>query len=97
MLDNAKNIHDIVKVHAEFETIHPFLDGNGRIGRAIMFKQCLQNNLFPIIINNVSKRFYYDSLKHYQSTGKIDLLESFVKEQQKFFEKKYQKYLNSKK
>jgi Fic family protein len=91
--NEIKTINDITKFHAQFETIHPFLDGNGRIGRGIMFKQCIQNNLFPIIINNVSKKFYYDGLLHFQQTGKIDLLSSFFKEQGRFFEKKYEKYL----
>ncbi|MDR2461744.1 MAG: Fic family protein [Mycoplasmataceae bacterium] len=91
----TKTFDDIVEFHAKFESIHPFLDGNGRIGRGIMFKQCLQNNLTPIIVNNESKKFYYDGLKHYQLNGKIDLLKDFFKEQQEYFEKEYKKYLNS--
>lgn len=89
-------IEQITEFHAKFESIHPFLDGNGRIGRGIILKQCLENNLFPIIINNIFKNFYYDGLKRFQQTGNIDLLLIFFNEQQKIFEKKYDKYFRLK-
>ena len=57
---------DIVKFHSEFEKIHPFQDGNGRVGRIIMFKECLKNNIVPFIIMDKDKLFYYRGLNEYQ-------------------------------
>ena len=58
-------IEDIIDFHYRFEKIHPFQDGNGRVGRLIMLKECLKNNLVPIIINDDFKLFYYRGLKEY--------------------------------
>lgn len=60
-------IKDIIEFHARFEKIHPFQDGNGRIGRIIMFKECLKNNIVPFIIQDADKLFYYRGLKEYKS------------------------------
>ncbi|MBQ9298091.1 MAG: Fic family protein [Clostridia bacterium] len=60
-------IKEIIEFHYRFETIHPFQDGNGRIGRIIMFKQCLKNNIIPFIIQDADKLFYYRGLKEYKS------------------------------
>lgn len=58
---------EIIEFHYRFETIHPFQDGNGRIGRIIMFKECLKNNIIPFIIQDTDKLFYYRGLKEYKS------------------------------
>lgn len=63
-------IEDIIKFHSEFEKIHPFQDGNGRVGRIIMFKECLKNNIVPFIILDKDKLFYYRGLNEYQHNGK---------------------------
>ena len=60
------NIKEIIEFHARFEKIHPFQDGNGRVGRMIMFKECLKNNIIPFIIFDKDKLFYYRGLKEYQ-------------------------------
>ena len=60
-------IKEIIEFHHRFESIHPFQDGNGRIGRIIMFKECLKNNIVPFIIQDADKLFYYRGLKEYKS------------------------------
>ncbi len=60
-----KNLDDILEFHVEFERIHPFQDGNGRVGRLIMFKECLKYNLVPFIIEDNIKLFYYRGLKEW--------------------------------
>lgn len=53
---------DILDFHVQFERIHPFQDGNGRVGRLITFKECLKNNIVPFIIEDKIKMFYYRGL-----------------------------------
>ena len=60
-------IKEIIEFHAKFEKIHPFQDGNGRIGRIIAFKECLKNNIVPFIILDKDKLFYYRGLNQYQN------------------------------
>jgi Fic family protein len=60
------NIEDIVAFHAEFEYIHPFQDGNGRVGRLIAFKECLRWNIIPFIIEDSKKAFYYRGLTNWR-------------------------------
>lgn len=62
-------IKNIIEFHARFEKIHPFQDGNGRVGRIIIFKECLKNNIIPFIILDKDKVFYYRGLKEYQNGG----------------------------
>jgi len=58
-------LEDIVEFHHKFESIHPFQDGNGRVGRIIMFKECLANGILPFIIDHEHKLFYYRGLKEF--------------------------------
>lgn len=57
-----KNLDDILDFHTRFEAIHPFQDGNGRVGRLIMFKECLANAIVPFIITDELRWFYYRGL-----------------------------------
>jgi Fic family protein len=58
---------NIVEYHYRFEKIHPFQDGNGRVGRLIMFRECLRNNIIPFIIDDSHKQFYYRGLKEFET------------------------------
>ena len=60
-----KSLEDILDFHVRFEQIHPFQDGNGRVGRLIMFKECLANNIVPFIITDDLKLFYYRGLREW--------------------------------
>ena len=60
-----KSFEDILDLHYRFEMIHPFQDGNGRVGRLIMFKECLANGIVPFIITDELKMFYYRGLREW--------------------------------
>ena len=60
-----KSIEDIIDLHRRFEVIHPFQDGNGRVGRLVMFKECLANGIVPFIITDELKMFYYRGLQEW--------------------------------
>jgi Fic family protein len=60
-------VEDIIEFHYLFESIHPFQDGNGRVGRIILFKECLKNDIIPFIIDEEHKLFYYKGFKEYKS------------------------------
>ena len=72
LIDNYNAIEkptldDILNFHYRFESIHPFQDGNGRVGRLIMFKECLKNGYVPFIIDEEHKMFYYRGLKEWEN------------------------------
>ena len=62
-----KTFEDVLDFHVKFERIHPFQDGNGRVGRLIMFKECLKYNIVPFIIEDNLKMFYYRGLKEWNN------------------------------
>ncbi len=67
---NSKNeitVNDVIALHAEFEHIHPFQDGNGRVGRLVALKECLRHNIIPFIIEDSKKHFYYRGLSEWRS------------------------------
>ena len=85
--NNLKNItlEDIIEFHFRFEKIHPFGDGNGRVGRIIMFKECLKNNIMPFIILDSDKTYYIRGLKEYKN-DKMFLIDT-IKNEQDIYEK----------
>ena len=78
-----KTFEDILDFHVKFERIHPFQDGNGRVGRLIMFKECLKYNIVPFIIEDNLKMFYYRGLKEW-SNEKGYLTDTYLTAQDKY-------------
>ena len=78
-------LEDIIEFHVRFERIHPFGDGNGRVGRIIMFKECLKSNIMPFIILDNSKSYYMRGLKEYEN-DKMYLIDT-IKNEQDIYEK----------
>lgn len=91
-------LEDILDVHVRFERIHPFQDGNGRVGRIIIFKECLKHNIVPFIIEDNLKFFYYRGLKEWDNE-KGYLMDTCLTAQDRYkayldyFEIKYEKYV----
>ena len=73
-------IEDIIDFNYKFELIHPFGDGNGRVGRMIMFRECLRNNIMPFIVLDNDKPFYMRGLKNYKN-DKLFLIDTIKHEQ----------------
>ena len=85
-------LEDIVDFHYRFERIHPFGDGNGRVGRIIMFKECLKNNIMPFIVLDDDKPYYLRGLKEYEK-DKMFLMDT-IRYEQDLYEKICEKFLD---
>ena len=85
-------LEDIIEFHVRFEIIHPFGDGNGRVGRMIMFKECLKNNIVPFIVLDKDKPYYMRGLKEYKN-DKIFLVDT-IKNEQDIYQKVCEELLN---
>ena len=92
--NSLKNItiEDIIDFHYRFELIHPFGDGNGRVGRMIMFKECLKNNIMPFIVLDSDKPYYMRGLKNYKE-DKMFLIDT-IKHEQDLYENVAKDMLN---
>lgn len=78
----------LAELHARYECIHPFQDGNGRTGRLIIFRECLKNKIVPLIIEDSNRNEYIEALKAYrEEENLLQLVELFNKEQETYFEK----------
>ena len=86
--ESKKDIYAIADFHQKFEHIHPFQDGNGRIGRFIILRQCIENEIDLIAIDDEYNSEYRKALYNAQKTGNIEqLVEVFKKSQQRLDEK----------
>lgn len=85
-------LKDIIDFHYKFEKIHPFADGNGRVGRIIMYKECLRNNIMPFIVLDDDKPYYMRGLKEYEN-DKMFLIDT-IKHEQDLYEKICEDLLN---
>ena len=77
------DLADVLDFHYAFESIHPFQDGNGRVGRLIMFRQCLTNDITPFIITSERRNEYINGLKYYEENP-LSLKKEVQLQQEKF-------------
>ena len=89
-------INEIIEFHSKFEKIHPFQDGNGRVGRIIAFKECLKNNIVPFIILDKDKLFYYRGLNQYQTNKEKGYLKDTCLNAQDQYKSIIKQFLNNK-
>ncbi|MCA1357317.1 Fic family protein [Streptococcus iniae] len=91
-LKEAKDLSFLANFHAQFERIHPFADGNGRVGRLILYKECLKEGITPFIVDDLNKSSYYSALEEFQIYDNRQPLLEYFKAEQKF----YTNYLKNK-
>lgn len=78
----------LAEFHAKYESIHPFQDGNGRTGRIILFRECLKNNIVPVIIRDINRNKYIEAIIDYRKNDSVKLLTVLFIEEQKFYAEK---------
>lgn len=86
---NTQNItlNTLAEFHTRYEIIHPFQDGNGRIGRMILFRECLCHEITPFIIEDANRPEYLEALRTYRSTGSISELVTLFEKEQEYYKK----------
>ena len=89
----TKSIYDIADFHQKFEHIHPFQDGNGRIGRFIILRQCLENNIDLIAIDDEYNKEYREALYKAQTSGGLEQLVQVFEKCQNKLDEKLQSYI----
>jgi len=87
------NISVLAKFHAKYESIHPFQDGNGRTGRLILFRECLLNEMVPVVIKDVNRIEYLEALKEYREEKILDKLISLFEKEQNFYLEKCKHFM----
>lgn len=91
--NDARSFETIIAFHAKFEKIHPFQDGNGRVGRMIIFRECLKNNIMPAVIKDEFKTEYYHVLHEAQVNENYEPLFSFCRTSQENYAKEITPFL----
>lgn len=91
--ESKKDIYAIADFHQRFEHIHPFQDGNGRIGRFIILRQCLENNVDLIAIDDEYNKEYREALYNAQTIGNLEQLIQIFKKCQERLDEKLQSYI----
>jgi len=79
------NISVLAEFHGRYESIHPFQDENGRTGRLILFRECLKNGIVPIVIEDVNRNEYLETLKEYRKENNLAKLVILFEKEQKFY------------
>lgn len=87
-----KDLSYLASFYARFEQIHPFADGNGRVGRLILYKECLKEGITPFIVDDTRKADYYNALEQFQAYDNHQPLIDYFASEQKF----YANYLKNK-
>jgi Fic family protein len=82
---DAVSLEDVIRFHHDFESIHPFQDGNGRVGRLIIFRECLKHNIIPFIIDEEHKNYYYRGLREFKDTPEY-LIDTCLSSQDRYKE-----------
>ncbi len=86
--ERTADISILAEFHAEYESIHPFQDGNGRTGRMILFRECLKLKIVPAVIRDENREEYIDSLKQYREEKTAEKLTALLKKEQEFYAEK---------
>ena len=80
------SLDTIAKFHLRYEVIHPFQDGNGQTGRLIVFRECLRNNISPLIIEDKNRKIYINALMSYREIKDVSAMTEVFKQEQKNYE-----------
>ena len=80
--EGRMTLHEIAAFHCRYEHIHPFIDGNGRTGRLVMFRQCIRNNISPFIVEYATRARYYKSLANFPDGEAVNQMVSYFNELQ---------------
>lgn len=84
----------LAEFHARYENIHPFQDGNGRTGRLILFRECLRNEISPLIIEDAHRPEYLEALKEYRETKSITKMVSLFQQEQAYYRNRCQYFMS---
>lgn len=90
---SEKDIVSLALFHARYESIHPFQDGNGRTGRILIFRECLANNLIPLIIEDNNRNQYLEALTAFRKSGEVNLLVDLFQKEQLQYKKKIEYFI----
>ena len=88
------DISVLAEFHARYESIHPFQDGNGRTGRLIIFRECLKNEIVPIVIEDANRNEYLEALRAFREEKSLDKLTELFRKEQEFYLKECRYFTN---